>query len=180
MKKLNKREMLFFIMFGVVVAVFVVIQLVINPMREGRNDVINRLRAKQSQMMKAKKFLLMRPYVQQHYGQLEALIGVAGSPSAEMSAIVAKIESSANEANIRIANMQPQRVIKQQGGYLFPVELQVNGQWPNIAKFLSLVQAPPNYYFINELNLEKYADTLGFLHGRIVLSRMRLIDQQKF
>jgi len=34
----------------------------------------------------------------------------------------------------------------------------------------------PNFYFLDELNLEKYSDTTSSLRGRIVISRMYLVN----
>ena len=180
MKKLSKQEFLILTIALGLAAVWAIREAVINPVQKGRAAIDRQLRLNQIQLMKNKKILEQRPDIERRYKNLTELIGAAGSDGSEISAMVARIESAAGEANIHIANMQPQKVIgaSQKGERFFSVELQVEGQWVSIVKFFSLVQSSPNYYFINELNLEKYQDTAGYLHGRIVLSRMRLVNAQ--
>ncbi len=176
MKKLSKRETIILIICLALAAVFAVWQLVIKPMQEGGANIDDRLRLNKARLVKAQKMAAMQSQVERRYWHLVELIGLAGSEGVEMSAIVAKIESAAREANIHIANMQPQRAVSQKGRVFFPVELQVDGQWANIVQFLYSLQQQPNFYFINECNLEKYSETANSLRGRMVLSRMRLTN----
>ena len=178
MKKLSKQEFVILMAALGLAAVWAIREMVVNPMQKGRAEIDDHLRLGQIQLMTNKKMLARLPEVARHYQNLAALIGAAGADGSEISAMVARIESAAGEVNIHIANMQPQKVISvsEKGERFFSVELQVEGQWVNIVKFFSLVQSMPNDYFINEFNLEKYQDTAGFCHGRIVLSRMRLVN----
>ena len=104
------------------------------------------------------------------------LIGVVDSEDAQMPTIVSKIEAAARESNIHIANIQPQKSVTQKEARFLAVELEIDGQWLDIVQFLYLLQQQPNLYFINELNLEKYSDTTNSLRGRIVISRMCLVN----
>ena len=174
MKKLSKRETVILIISLVLGIVYAIGQMVIKPVQQGGVDIDNQLRLNQNRLMKAQKMLARRAEIGQRYDRLIELIGTAGSESSEMSAMVARVESAAGEAGVHIVNMQPQKVVTRQGKSFFPVELQVDGQWANIVKFLHLLQSQPNYYFINELSLEKYSDTQGLLRGRIVLACLRL------
>ena len=174
MRRLSKREVVILIISLALGFVYAIGQLVIKPVQQGGENIDNQLRLNQARLMKARKVLARRAEVGQRYERLIGLIGIAGSEGSEMSIMVAKIESTAGEANVHIVNMQPQKVAAKQGKSFFPVELQVDGQWANIVKFLHLLQSQPNYYYINELSLERYSDTQGLLRGRIVLSRLRL------
>ena len=114
--------------------------------------------------------------VEARYQNLVDLIGVVDSEEAQMPTIVSKIEAAARESNIHIANIQPQKSITQKEARFLAVELEIDGQWLDIVQFLYLLQQQPNFYFINELNLEKYSDTTNSLRGRIVISRMCLVN----
>ena len=176
MRKLNKREVVILVISLGLVITYMIRQMIIQSVEQGGEDIDNRLRLDQTRLMKAQKMLARSVDIRQRYQRLIELIGTAGSEGSEMSAMVAKIEAAAGEANIHIVNMQPQRVVSQKWKCFFPVELQVEGEWGNIVQFLHLVQSQPNYYFINELSLEKYSDTQGLLRGRIVLSNLHLIN----
>jgi Tfp pilus assembly protein PilO len=174
MRTLSKREKIILVVCLSVSAVFAVLQWVVKPLQESGSSVEDRLRVTQSKLDRALAMAANEEVVKQRYQQLKSIIGIASSEGAEMSSMVSTVEAAARQANVHIANMQPQRVIVKEGVLFFPVEIQVDGQWDKIAQFLYIVQQKPNFYFVDQVNLEKYSDTTGSLRGRIVVSRLRL------
>jgi Tfp pilus assembly protein PilO len=176
MKKLNSRETLILIITLLLTVFFGVYKFAIKPMSEGAVDINDRLRSDHEQLLKAEQLLAQKPEVEARYQNLVDLIGVVGSDEAQMPIIVAKIEAAARESNIHIGNIQPQRSVIQKEAKFLAVELEIDGQWLDIVQFLYTLQQQPNLYFINELNLEKYSDSSNSLRGRVVISRMCLIN----
>ena len=129
-----------------------------------------------SKLIKARQMVAKKDAVEARYQNLVNLIGVADSDEAQMPTIVSKIEAAARQSNIHIANIQPQKATTQKEVAFLAVELEIDGQWLDIVRFLYLLQGQPNLYFINELNLEKYSDATNSLRGRIVISHMSLIN----
>jgi Tfp pilus assembly protein PilO len=103
-------------------------------------------------------------------------VGKSASKGAEFSQIISKLEALAKEANIHMANVQPQQALTKGVVRIFPVEIDIDGSWPAMARFLYLVQAPPNSFNVEELNLERFSEAVTNLRGRIVLSRARIIN----
>ena len=176
MKKLNSRETIILIITLGLVVFFIAYQFVIKPMSEGAVDINDRLRVDEDKLIKARQMVAQKSIVEARYHKLVDLIGVVDSEDAQMPTIVSKIETAARESNIHIANIQPQKSSIQKEARFLAVELEIDGQWLDIVQFLYLLQQQPNFYFINELNLEKYSDTANSLRGRIVISRMCLIN----
>lgn len=176
MKKLNSRETLILIITLALIAIFLVYQFLFRPMHEGSMDINDRLRIDNDKLIKANEMVSQKGIVVARYQNLVDLIGVVDSEDAQMPTIVAKIEAAARESNIHIANIQPQRSVTQKEARFLEVELEIDGQWLDIVQFLYLLQEQPNLYFINELNLEKYSDSTNSLRGRIVISRMCLVN----
>jgi len=176
MKNLNSREIIILIITLVLVIFFIAYQLVVKPLGEGSLDINHRLRMDRDQLIKASRMKAQKAQIEARYKNLVDLIGVADSEEAQMPAIVSKIEASARDSNIHIANIQPQKTITQKEARFLAVEVEVDGAWLDIVQFLYLLQQKPNYYFINELNLEKYSDATNSLRGRIVVSRMCLVN----
>jgi len=176
MKKLNPRETLILIITLGLIVFFIAYQFVIKPMRKGSVDINDRLRVDQNRLIKARQMVAQKALVEARYQNLAYLIGVAGSDEAQMPGIVSKIETAARESNIHIANIQSQKSVTQKEARFLAVELEIDGQWLDIVQFLYLLQQQPNFYFINELNLEKYTDAANSLRGRIVISRMCLVN----
>jgi len=176
MKKPTTREIIILIITLVLAAFFIAYQYVIKPMNEGSMDFNDRLRVDTEKFNKVRRLVDQKSLVEARYQSLVNLIGVVGSEEAQMPAIVSKIEAAARESNIHIANIQPQKSITQKEVRFLAVELEIDGQWLDIVQFLYSLQQQPNFYFINELDLNKYSDTTNSLRGRIIVSRMCLIN----
>ena len=176
MKKLNSRETLILAGTLGLVLFFVVFQLILKPVHEGAVDINDKLRTEKDQYLKASQMVSQKSAVEARYRRLVDLIGVVDSEESQMPTIVSKIETAAREDNVHIGNIQPQKSSTQKGAIFLSVELEVDGQWLDIVHFLYTLQQRPNYYFIGELNLEKYSDSTNSLRGRIVISRMCLVN----
>ena len=139
-------------------------------------DINDRLHVVKVKLMKARQMVAQKELVEHRFQKLAGLLGMADSEDAQMPAIVSKIEAAARESNVHIANIQPQKSVTQTEVRFLPVEVEIDGQWLDIVQFLYLLQQQPNFYFINEINLEKYSGTVNSLRGRIVISRMCLVN----
>jgi len=176
MKRLNPREMVILVITLVLAAFFLIFQFVIKPMHEGSVDTNDRLHQDLEQLAKARMLVAQKAKIEARYRHLVQLIGATDSDEAQMPAIVSKIEVAARQSNVHIANIQPQKASTRQEARFLAVELEIDGQWLDIVQFLYLLQQQPNFYFIDELNLEKYSGMVSSLRGRIVISRMSLIN----
>ena len=175
MRRLNKREFAILVVCVALLLVFAARQWIVLPMLQSAGSIDDQIRVAQARLAKARGVLLLKPKVEGRYQRLVEVIGVAGSDAQEMSLVVYKVQAVANQANVHIANIQPQHTIVQETVSFFPVELEISGQWRNIAQFLYSLQSAPHYYFIDDLSLEKGADPSGMLSGRVTISRIRLI-----
>jgi len=177
MRKLNSQETLLLMITLGLVLCFIVYKLVIRPMQEGASDIDDRIKIASHQILKARQIVAQKSSVEAQYQHLVNLIGVANADSEEalMPAIIAKIEAAARDSNIHIGNIQPQKSIVQKEARFLTVELEVDGQWLDLVQFFNSLQQEPNFYFINELNLEKYSYTTNALRSRIIISRMYLV-----
>lgn len=176
MKNLNSRErFILIITLGLTVS-FIAYQFVIRPIHEGSMDINDRLLLAHDQLIKARQLVAQKPLVEARYQYLKDLIGGVDSEEAQIPVIVSKIEGAARQSNIHIANIQPQKPVVEKEAEFLEVELEIDGQWLDIVQFFYLLQQRPNLYFIDEINLEKYSDAENTLRGRMVISRMCLVD----
>lgn len=176
MKKLSTRETSILIVTLGLVLIFIIYQFVVKPMQGSAVNIDDQMRVNHAHLIKARKMVARKKEVEARYQHWVGIIGGAVSEGSQMTAMVSKIESAAREANIHVENIQPQKPVSQKTILFFPVELTIDGQWLDIVKFLYTLQQVPNYYFIDELNVEKYSDTVSSLRGRIVVSCMRLAN----
>jgi|GEM_PF-2124422 len=175
--KLNRRETIILMITLGLAVFFIAYQFVVKPMHEGSVDIDDRLRVDKGRLAKARQMAAQKASIDARYKNLVGFIGVAGSEEAQIPAMISRIEAAARESNIHIANIQPQKPAAQKEVVFLAVELQIDGQWPDIVRFLHSLQQQPDFYFVNGLNLEKYSDATNSLRGRIVISRMCLVDR---
>lgn len=176
MRKLSSRETVILIVTIALAVVFVVYQFMFKPIREGAANIDDQLDLKHKELISEATLVAEKSYIKSRYENLSDLLGVGASEEAQMPMIVSKIEAAARESNVHIANIQPKKTVTQKDTMFVGVELEVDAQWLNIVQFLRVLQQQPNFYFINELNLEKYSGVLNSLRGRIVISRMFLVS----
>jgi len=176
MKKLNPREKFILIVTLVLVAIFIIYRMVVIPMRQGSMDIDARLRLDRQELMKDRQLKAQKANIEARYQNLVNLIGVADSEENQVPTIVSKIEAAARESNVHIANIQPQKPAIQKEVRFLPVELEIDGRWLDIVQFIYFLQERPNFYFIDEFNIEKYSDTINSLRGRIVVSHLCLVN----
>lgn len=175
MKRLNSRETVILIITITLAFFFIVFQFVIKPMHEGAVDINDQMRVDLDRLMKARQVLGQKALVDSRYRNLVEQVGEASPDEDQMPMIEAKIEASARQSNIHIANIQPQKAFTRKEARFLAVELEIDGGWLNVVQFIRLLQQGPNFYFINELNLEKYSDSTDALRGRIIVSRMSMV-----
>ena len=173
--KLSKRELIIFIVCVILVVLYTLFKLIVVPLNEHGGDMGESIALAERKLAKNQQIILSGSAVEGQYKKIVDILGVSGSEGAEFSEIVTKMEGLAKEADIHVANVQPQRAYSKEAVRVFPVELTIDGSWPSIVKFLYLIQAQPNYFNVEELNLEKYSSSRSTLRGRIVLSRVRII-----
>lgn len=176
MIKLSSREILIAVVTLGLMLVFITYRFVIKPMHGESVDINDRLRLVREELAKDEQLAAQKGLIEGRYKNLVDLIGIVDSEEAQMPVVVSKIEAAARESNIHIANIQPQKPFTQKEAKFLSVELEIDGQWLDLVQFIYLLQQQPNLYFINELNLEKYSGSVNSLRGRIVISRMCLIN----
>lgn len=174
MKTLNRREKIILWLTIGVITVGMSVQLIVKPLRENSENVADQIEAAQKRLSKSKKLIEEANALQNDYQKLVDILGKASSEGVENSAMVAKLEEAAKAANVHISNMQPRRAVKRDPFLVISVDLTIDGTWSSVTRFLYDVQAQPNLFNIDEMNLEKFSDTASTLRGRLLISRFRV------
>ena len=94
------------------------------------------------------------------------------SESASMSAIITEIENVSGEANIRIADLKPQKVRKTGSFNNFSVSLILDGQLTSIMNFVYNLQNQPHLFAVDEMRFDKKSPNSTDLKGYLILSRV--------
>jgi len=93
------------------------------------------------------------------------------SDEGEMTRILSDIETAAQKASIKIINMEPERIKKQDFYNYFSVNVQAQSSLKKICEFLYELEAKPYLFYIDELKIEKYSIQANELKCQLVVSR---------
>ncbi|MCX5681511.1 MAG: GspMb/PilO family protein [Candidatus Omnitrophica bacterium] len=94
-----------------------------------------------------------------------------GSDEAEMTKVLSDIEAVAGKVNIKIINMEPEKIKKGDLSNYFSIDVQTEGPMKKICEFLYALESKPNRFRIDEIRIEKYAMRADSLKCQLVVSR---------
>ena len=178
-KPLNKREKTLFVISGLVIAVFLLRQLVIVPVRERQEIFDQRIKDELSKLKKNTLIVQTAKQVDEAYNALMETLGQKGSEDAERSAMLAGIQEAAKKTDVNIANVQPQKVLSKDFYKEFSVLLLIDGTWPATMEFLHRLQGDPYFFDINEVSLERNSIMTASIRSRLYLSRTRIVEHKE-
>ncbi|MDP8266521.1 MAG: type 4a pilus biogenesis protein PilO [Candidatus Aceula meridiana] len=114
--------------------------------------------------------------VNARYGEYLKRLKQKTPDTQEMASILSEIESIAGNINLKIEDMKPKKIKKQDFYNHFSVNIRIKGDMGTITKFLYALQAKPHFFHINEMRLEKRSARTQEIKCEIVASRL-LIQQ---
>ena len=173
-KELSRREKIIFMVCIVLVGLYGVVQFVVRPFKERQETIDQKIYASERRLEKNQHVIKAAQDADRQYAAIFKMLRQSGSDDAERSAMLSTIQDIANQTGVNIANMQPQKVLSKEFYKEFSVQLMVEGSWSSIVQFLHHVQDQPNYFDIEETNLEKNSTNNASIRGRLTLSRMRV------
>lgn len=176
MKKLSRREIIILSLTIGLAVIFILLQWIIKPLGVWALHIDDQIRLDHHRLIKDRTFVAMKDKLDGRYQYWVDMFGLKQTESLQITSMALTIESVARQTNVHIANIQPQATTRQKNVQLFPLELDIEGTWPDVVKFIYLLQQRPNYYFLAELNLERYSQDVNSLRGRMVVSCMRLVS----
>lgn len=154
-KRLTPREQSIFIVTLVLGAFYLGYAFVINPMRENKEILESRIQSERIKLTKNMRLsaklepiaVIAKAY-REKYGQ-------TGSEERVMATMVKEIERSAGQLDLRISDLKPQRVQRNEYFNSFSVSLQLDSELPEILSLLQRLQSPEYGFDIDEIRLDK-------------------------
>jgi len=93
------------------------------------------------------------------------------SDEGEMTKILSDIETAAQRIPIKIINMEPERIKRQDFYNYFSVNVQAQSSLKKICEFLYALEAKPYFFHVDEMRIEKYSIQSDDLKCQFVISR---------
>ncbi len=112
--------------------------------------------------------------IRQKLKSYEDLFKQQSSDEGERTRILSDIEAVAQKASIKITNMEPGRMKKQDFYNYFSVSVQTQSSLKKICAFLYALEDKPYLFHIDEMRLEKYSIQAEELKCQFTISRSLL------
>ena len=155
MKRLTTRERNIFIICVVLMAVYVGFNVVYKPLAQKARLMQAEIESKKERLTRDLRTIRRSKSVGDEYVVLKEKFKQDKPDEQVMSAMVSQIESIAGDLNLRISDLKPQKVKKQDFYNKFSVTLTIYSSFKDIMRFLYDLQKDPLLYSVDELRLDK-------------------------
>ncbi|OGX26643.1 MAG: hypothetical protein A2787_02230 [Omnitrophica WOR_2 bacterium RIFCSPHIGHO2_01_FULL_48_9] len=153
--RLSGRERTIFFLCLAVVFVYFVYIFLYQPFQEQRSDLSTQIEAAQREFMKNSKFIENSQAYQAEYDTYLEKFKQQGSEEEVMSSFVSEIEQIAAQFNVRIAEMKPRKVRREDFYNNFSVNLNINTRLNDLIRFLYVLQSDPHFFGVEEFRFDK-------------------------
>lgn len=171
-RPLSAREKMILVVCLLVVAFYIIYYF-------GYQWVKEEMRSQQGNILQGQKDLKKYAYavreekiVEQKLKNYMAVLKQSGSDEQEMTKVLSDIEAVAENAGIKIINMEPGKIKRINFYNYFPVDVQTEGSLKKICEFLYALESKANHFYVDEVRIEKYAARADNLKCQLVVSRL--------
>ncbi len=178
-KRLTKREQVIFIVCLLLVLVYVGYRAVAKPLEEKLFFLDDEIEAQQKKLKKNLGVINKAKGLSQQYSKYLEGMKQSGTNEQVMTSLLAEIQEIAAQLGLKISDLKPKRVKKEEYYNYFSVSLTLDGDLKEILQFVYILQKEPHLFHVNEFNFEKGAQRNSQeIKTRLILSRI-LIPETK-
>ena len=172
-KRLTKREQQIFIVCAATGVIFVVYAGIGKPFQEKVSSLDDETQASVSRYQKSLRTVHKAKDVNEKYNYYLSHFKQDKSNDQVMSSVVSEIRQVAEELQLHISDLKPNRVKTEEFFNRFAVSLTIDSDFPGITKFLFNLQKEPHLFEVDELYFDKGARTnVNAIKARLVLSKV--------
>ena len=145
---------------------------ILNPIQKNIEYLDKKIEKSKKQLNKQQKTIRKGEHIDQGYEQYWSMFKQQGSDEQVMSSILTEIESAVKKENMRISDLKPKPVRREDFYNNFSVGLSINGPLKDILEYLYILQNTPHLFNVEELQIEKNSPLASELYCRVVLTRI--------
>jgi len=172
----SKREKKIFIFCILMVLIYIGYRFIFIEMQEEEAFWKAKVLNAERKVEKSLNVLNKESSINARYEEYLKLLEQKTSDTQQMASILSEIESIAGEIKLKIEDMKPKKIKKQDFYNHFSVNIRIQGEMGTITKFLYALQTKPHLFHIDELRLEKRSARVKEIKCELVASRL-LIQQ---
>ena len=173
---LNQREKRIFIFCILTVLVYIGYRFIFISMQEEESFWKAKTLTVQRKVKKSLSALSRESSVNARYEKYLRHLEQKTSDTKQMASILSEIESIAGKISLKIEDMKPKKIKKQDFYNHFSVNIRIKGDMEAITKFLYALETKPHLFHVDEMRLEKRSARIQEIKCELVASRL-LIQQ---
>ena len=162
---LSKRERCIFISAVSIIILTLFYNFLFEPILKKWNTLNNEIVIKKTQFGKNLQLLKNRNKIISEYNTYASSVR-------NISKILSRIEREADSLGIKTYNIRPRPVIQKELYKEYIIELQIEGEFLNIDKFISQLAEPPLFITVVKFEFRKTAETSSYFKGTLLLSKL--------
>ena len=172
-RQLTKREWAIFTVCAALAVVYGIVFGLVRPFQERKSEIISQIEAKKEVLDKYVKVIAHAKTLERQNEELLGQFQQDATNEQVMSQLLSEIEKQSGEFGLRISDLKPRRVKKEQYYNRFSVSLSIESSLVKIIKFLYTIQGDSYHYDVEEFTVEKGLQRQNdSVKVRLVLSRM--------
>lgn len=164
-RNLSKRERYILISAIIVIISAIFYNFIIEPIFRKWHYINNEIIITKARVRKNLKLLETQDTIINEYNTF-------ASNLTNIPKILSYIEKEALLLEIKIANIKPHPVVRKEYYEEYIIELQIEGEFPNINRFISQLIKSPLFITVKKLDLRRTDEASLYLKGTIILSKI--------
>ena len=155
MRLRTQREKIIFNLCVIMVLIFLSYKFGIAPLIQKTKDLDRDAGARRQELARNIHFIKKGQALAENSGDSLSRFQQTESSEQVMSSLVSEIEQTANQLNLSLSEIKPQKVKKEKYYNQFLVSLTIDSSWLNTLQFLHSLQQEPHLFSIEEITVDK-------------------------
>lgn len=173
MRPLTKREKYILVFCLVMIVGLGAYNFIFKPFSEAIENVGKKIESQQKKLRSNQRIIQKAKAVKRDYENYVAGYKQSKSNEQAMSALLSEIEEAANQLQLRIADLKPQKVKENDFYNQFSVSLTIDSDFGSVLQFLYTLQNKPHLLNVEEIQFEKGSQrNSSSVKTNLVLSRI--------
>ena len=154
-RRLTDREGRIAILCAIIILSYLSYNLVIKPLKDKSENLDTQIETAINQLKKNMTLLEKTGGINNDYNEYQNNFRQTKSNEQVMSSILNEIEKVAAELKLKISDLKPKRVKKEEYFNHFSVSLTIDSDFKDIVQFLYILQRDPHLFKVEELRFDK-------------------------
>jgi len=167
----SSREKMIFVVCVVVVLIYGGYRFGYQALQESTATRQQRVLQAEKELRQYKDVVREQSLVSRKLLAYKEMFAQKGSDEQEMTKMLSEVEAAAQNINMKIINMEPERIKKGDFYNYFSINVQAQGSLKKIFEFLYALESQTYRFRIDEMRLEKYSLRADELKCQFVVSR---------